>query len=289
MQASGAHGAPSQTWRPSVLLTVDIGNTQTTLGLFDEAGSCRRQWRMASDKTDTADELHERLFGYFLMLGLRLGDVTHVALASVVPILTREWQYMLGHILKQEDVLVVDATRDCGIAIDMPDRRQVGADRIANAVAARDSYGAPVIVVDFGTATNIDVVDRKGAFRGGAIMPGLLLSASALFSQAARLSSVNMVAPAHALGDSTETAVQSGLVIGAAAQAEGLVRRIIDELRAEDSQLGKVTVVGTGGLAHEISGVTDMFDAIDCDLTVRGIYRIWAHRNQKRRASQRDR
>lgn len=142
-----------------MLLTVDIGNTQTTLGLFNEAGQLLRQWRMASDKTDTADELHERLFGYFLMLGLDLADVRHVAIASVVPVLTREWHYMLGHILEQEDVLTVDATRDCGIKVAMPDPRQVGADRIANAVAARASYGAPVIVVDFGTATNIDVVD----------------------------------------------------------------------------------------------------------------------------------
>ena len=263
-----------------MLLTVDIGNTQTTLGLFNEAGQLLRQWRMASDKTDTADELHERLFGYFLMLGLDLADVRHVAIASVVPVLTREWHYMLGHILEQEDVLTVDATRDCGIKIAMPDPRQVGADRIANAVAARASYGAPVIVVDFGTATNIDVVDGCGAFRGGAIMPGLMLSARALFSQAARLSSVSLVVPAHALG--TDTAVQSGIVIGAAAQAEGLVRRIVGELRAEDPGLSKVPIVGTGGLVREIARATNLFDALDPDLTVRGIYQIWEHRAKKR-------
>ncbi len=266
-----------------MLLTVDIGNTQTTVGLFDAHGVCQREWRMASDHTDTADELHERLFGYFLMLGLSLDDVTDVALASVVPILTREWQYMLSNILKAEDVLLVDASRDCGIAIHMPDPRQVGADRIANAVAARASYGAPVIVVDFGTATNIDVVDGTGAFRGGAIMPGLQLSADALFSRAAKLSSVGLVVPKHALGDSTETAVQSGIVIGAAAQAEGLVRRIVGELRAENPGLGKVTVVGTGGFSREIARATDIFDELDPDLTVRGIYQIWEHRAQKRR------
>jgi len=265
-----------------VLLTVDIGNTQTTLGLFGKTGKLLRQWRMASDKTDTADELHERLFGYFLMLGLDLADVKHVAIASVVPVLTREWHYMLGHILEQEDVLTVDATRDCGIKIAMPDPRQVGADRIANAVAARASYGAPVVVVDFGTATNIDVVDGNGTFRGGAIMPGLMLSARALFSQAARLSSVSLVVPTHALGVDTETAVQSGIVIGTAAQAEGLVRRIVDELRAEDPELGRVPVVGTGGLVREIARATELFDALDPDLTVRGIYQIWEHRAKKR-------
>ena len=126
-----------------MLLTVDVGNTQTTLGLFDERGQLARQWRMASDRTDTADELHERLFGYFLMLGLRLEDVTDAAVASVVPILTQEWQYLLTNLLRAQDVLIVDARRDCGIAVDMPDPTQVGADRIANAIAAKGSYGAP--------------------------------------------------------------------------------------------------------------------------------------------------
>ena len=195
-----------------MLLTVDVGNTQTTLGLFDEGGELVVQWRMATDRTDTADELHERLFGYFLMLGMKMESVTDVAISSVVPILSQQWSYMMTNVLKAEDVLMVDATRDCGIAVGIPDPRQVGADRIANAVAARDSYGPSTIVVDFGTATNIDVVDKTGTFRGGVIMPGLLLSANSLFERAAKLSSVPLVAPEHALGVSTECAVQSGIV-----------------------------------------------------------------------------
>lgn len=265
-----------------MLLSVDVGNTQTTLGLFTADGGCRRQWRMASRRTDTADELHERLFGYFLMLGLDLSDVTDVAIASVVPMLTREWTDMMTRILNKEDVLVVDATRDCGITIAMPDPHQVGADRIANAVAARTTYGSPVIVVDFGTATNIDVVDGRGRFRGGAIMPGLMLSAGALFSHAAQLASVSLVAPERTLGTTTETAVQSGIVIGAAAQVEGLVARIQRELRDEDPTLGPCRVVGTGGLAEEIAKATDLFDTLDPDLTIRGIQQIWRHRAQKR-------
>lgn len=224
-----------------MLLTIDVGNTQTTLGLFSQGGVCQRQWRMATDRTDTADELHERLFGYFLMFGLTLGSVTDVAISSVVPILTQEWQYMMANVLNAEDVLLVDASRDCGIVVDMPDPHQVGADRIANAVAALETYGPSTIVVDFGTATNVDVVDARGAFRGGVIMPGLLLSANSLFSRAAKLSSVPLVAPDHALGETTETAVQSGIVIGAAAAAEGLVARIREELGEPDA-----TVVGTG-------------------------------------------
>ena len=159
--------------------------------------------------------------------------------------------------------------------IDMPDPTQVGADRIANAVAARLTYGAPVIVVDFGTATNIDVVDAAGSYRGGAISPGLMLSAAALFSRAAKLSSVPIEAPAHALGETTEAAVQSGIVVGAAAQAEGLVARIKREL-----DIPNAPVVGTGGLARTVSAATDLFSAVDPDLTLRGIREIWLHRQR---------
>lgn len=252
-----------------MFLAIDVGNTQSTLGLFDEGGSLVRGWRMATNATDTSDMLHSRLWGYFGKDGLSLSDVTDAGVASVVPALERAWRRCLethlGH-----DPLVVRAGHDCGMEIAMPNPRQVGADRIANAVAARGTYGAPVIVVDFGTATNIDVVDASGAYRGGAISPGLMLSAGALFSRAAKLASVPIEAPAHALGDSTEAALQSGLVIGAAAQAEGLVARIKAELDAPDA-----TVVGTGGLARTVGAATDLFDAIDPDLTLRGIREIW--------------
>lgn len=295
-----------------MFLAVDIGNTQTTLGLFDtvasEVGaqargtmpdaarsaapeaersgttpSAVRQWRMATSRTDTSDSLHARLYSYFHMFGMRLEDVDEIAIAGVVPLLTTSWQVLARDIVHHEP-LVVDARRDCGIEVAMPHPDQVGADRIANAVSARATYGAPVIVVDFGTATNIDVVDAQGRFRGGAIMPGLLLSANALFERAAKLSSVPLVAPPRALGDTTETAVQSGLIIGAAVQAEGIVRRIEAELRAEDPEMGHVTVVGTGGYSATIAEATDIFDALDPDITIRGIYEIWQHRAEKRAA-----
>ena len=152
----------------------------------------------------------------------------------------------------------------------MPHPERVGADRIANAVAARDRYGSPVVVVDFGTATNIDVVDDSGAYRGGAISHGLMLSENALFERAAKLSSIPIEAPASALGDDTESAVQSGLVIGAAAQAEGLVARILQE-----PGIGGAKIIATGGLAKTVSVATDVFDVVDPELTLRGIYLIW--------------
>lgn len=266
-----------------MFLSVDVGNTQTTIGLFELEGELVRQWRMATDRTDTADQLHERLYGYFQMYDLSLSSVAYAAIASVVPILAQSWQRMVRMGL-DIDPLMIDATRDCGIAINMPDPRQVGADRIANALAGITTYGAPVIIVDFGTATNIDVVDHTGAFRGGAIMPGLLLSANSLFSRAAKLSSVPLVMPPHALGDSTETAVQSGIVIGAATQIEGLVERIQRELAAEGENIPRATVVGTGGYSETIAEATDIFDALDADITIRGIYQIWAHAVEKHNA-----
>ena len=252
-----------------MFLAVDVGNTQSTLGLFDEAGELVRGWRMSTTATDTSDMLHSRLWGFFMKDGLSLADVTDAGVASVVPALERAWrrclEVHLGH-----DPLVVRAGENYGMQVAMPNPRQVGADRIANAIAARTTYGAPVIVVDFGTATNIDVVDEGGAYRGGAISPGLMLSAGALFSRAAKLASIPIEAPERALGDSTEAALQSGLVIGAAAQAEGLVARIRAELGAPNA-----TVVGTGGLARTVARATTLFDAIDPDLTLRGIREIW--------------
>lgn len=176
---------------------------------------------------------------------------------------------------------VVAPSDHCCIPINMPYPTQVGADRIANAVEAKEKYGAPVIVVDFGTATNIDVVDGLGQYRGGCIAPGLMLSASALFAHAAKLASIPVQVPPAPIGDTTEHALQSGLVLGVASQAEGLVARIKAQLATECSdETGRKAalecpVVATGGLSRIINEATDVFTDIDGDLTLRGIYRIW--------------
>lgn len=258
-----------------MFLSIDVGNTQTTIGLFADDGAFDHGWRLATDRADTSDALRERLYGYFTMDGRDLKSVTDAAIASVVPVLSRAWFRCMQKTLGCDPMLIGPETPHI-IPVDMPSPTTVGADRIANAVAAIRTYGAPVIVVDFGTATNIDVVDRKGSFRGGTIAPGIMSSANALFSRAAKLSSVPIKAPAHALGDTTETAVQSGLVIGAAAQAEGLVRRIKAELGIEDAP-----VIATGGLARTVSEATDLFTAIDSDLTLRGIRQIWLGNRQE--------
>ena len=279
-----------------MFLAIDVGNTQTTLGLID-GNEVLHHWRVKTDRDDTADELHAQLRDLFCLRGLDLSCVDAAAVASVVPILEKMWELALVDALgAQPDI--VRGNKDCCLPIAMPYPEQVGPDRIANAVEARDTYGAPVIVVDFGTATNIDVVDALGRYRGGCIAPGLMLSASALFSHAAKLASTPIEVPGAAIGDTTEHAIQSGLVLGVAAQAEGLVARIKEQLarEADGAACGQETaatdadtraqerrralacpVVATGGLSPVISQATDVFDAVDMDLTLRGIWRIWQH------------
>ena len=273
----------AQTREPRMILSIDVGNTQTTIGLIED-GEVRHRWRLKTDRDDTSDELHARLRDFLGLRDLSLGYVDAAAVASVVPVLTIMWRIALEDALGETPFLV-RGSRDCCMPIAMPYPEQVGADRIANAVEARDTYGAPAIVVDFGTATNIDVVDGSGRYRGGCIAPGLMLSASALFAHAAKLASTPIEVPPAAIGDTTEHAIQSGLVLGVAAQAEGLVARIRSQLAEEADDIEARTaaltcpVIATGGLSRIIGTATDVFDEVDMDLTLRGIWRIWQHHN----------
>ena len=250
-----------------MLLAIDMGNTQTALGLFDE-NELVRSWRMPTDRSFTADELHVRLLGYLQMYGLPIDCIDAVAFAGVVPQLSREWRMAAERIALR--TIAVGPDTAAATKLHAPNPSEVGADRIANAVAAEKYYGAPSIVVDFGTATNIDVVDRDGYYIGGAIAPGIRISMDALVARAAQLASVPLEAPAHAIGSNTIEAVQNGIVVGAAAMAEGLVARIKAELEAPDAY-----VIATGGLASVVARSTDAFDAVDPTLTLRGIQEIY--------------
>lgn len=250
-----------------MLLAIDMGNTQTALGLFDN-DELVHSWRMPSDRTFTKDELHLRLYGYFKKDGLSLDSVDAIAFAGVVPQLMREWQ---GVAQALGASLIAIGPKTAGVtSVKSENPSEVGADRIANATAAAQLYGAPSIVVDFGTATNIDVVDADGAYIGGCIAPGVRISLDALTARAAKLASVPLEAPEHAIGRDTVQAVQSGTVVGAAAMAEGLVARIKQELNAPDA-----CVIATGGLAGVVATATDAFDIIDPQLTIKGIYEIY--------------
>lgn len=249
-----------------MVLAVDMGNTQTALGLFD-GSELVHSWRMPTDRTFTKDEINVRLQGYFRMYGLDLACVDAIAFAGVVPQLTREWEGVARQLGSAFLAVGRDTAAVTSVKADNP--LEVGADRIANAVAAAAFYGSPAIVVDFGTATNIDVVDAQGSYIGGTIAPGIRISMDALVARAAQLGSVSLEAPDHIIGRNTIEAVQNGIVAGTACMAEGLVARIKAELGAPDAR-----VIATGGLAGTVAQATDAFDIVDPLLTLRGICEI---------------
>ena len=244
-----------------MLLAIDMGNTQTAMGLFD-GDELVQSWRMPTDRSYTADEIHVRLMGFFKMYDLSLDAVDAIAFAGVVPQLSREWRAVADRIAA--DAIVIGPQTAAVTRLRAARPQAVGADRVANAVAAETFYGAPAIVVDFGTATNIDVIDEDGYYIGGAIAPGIRISMDALAARAAKLASVPLEAPEHAIGRDTEECIK------AAAMAEGLVARMKRELGREDA-----TVIATGGLAGIVADSTDAFDVVDGQLTIKGICEIY--------------
>jgi type III pantothenate kinase len=244
------------------LLAIDVGNTQTALGLF-EGGSLAKSWRLATEPQRTGDEL-----GIFLGGLLELSTLDGICMASTVPALIRSYEELAAQV--GATLLVLGPGTKTGIAIRYDDPREVGPDRIANAVAARERYGAPSIVVDFGTSTNFDVVSAAGEYVGGVVAPGIEVSMNALFERAARLVKVDFVAPETAIGKTTESALRSGLVYGFAGQVDGIAERIRAELDARGAPL-----IATGGLAELIESHSATISRIDPFLTLEGLRLVW--------------
>ncbi len=245
-----------------MLLAVDVGNTQTALGLYAGA-ELTDHWRLATERSTTADELGVVLNGL-----LDLDGVDGICLASTVPVLVREWE-ILASKWAQAPLLVVGPGVKTGIPIRYDDPREVGPDRIVNSVAAKERYGAPVIVVDFGTSTNFDVVSPEGEYVGGVLAPGIEISMDALFARAARLVKVDYAAPPTVIGKTTVGGLQSGLVYGFAGQVDGIVGRIREELGAE------APVVATGGLADLVAPHSRTIETVDPFLTLDGLRLVW--------------
>jgi type III pantothenate kinase len=245
-----------------MLLAVDVGNTQTALGLYRD-GELADHWRLATERSSTADELGVLLAG---LLDLEVVDA--ICLASTVPVLVREWEALAAKWANAR-LLVVGPGVKTGLPIRYDDPREVGADRIVNSVAAKASYGAPVVVVDFGTSTNFDVVSSDGEYVGGVIAPGIEISMDALFARAARLVRVDYAAPESVIGKTTVAGLQSGLVYGFAGQVDGIVGRIRTELGAE------APAVATGGLADLVAPHSQTIERVDPFLTLEGLRLVW--------------
>jgi type III pantothenate kinase len=246
-----------------VLLAVDVGNTQTVLGLF-EGEVLEGHWRISTHASLTIDELRLQVSGLLGLDGREFNEITQVVLSSVVPRLTLAWEDVAADACGCP-VLVVGPGIKTGMPIRYDNPHEVGADRIVNGVAALAAYGGPVIIVDFGTATTIDVVSEDGAYIGGVIAPGVETSAEALFSKAARLSKVDLEPPAKTIGTNTRESVQAGLLLGEAAMVDGLVRRVFLEIGRE------APVVATGGLAPRMAPLCETVVHVDVDLTLTGL------------------
>jgi type III pantothenate kinase len=246
-----------------VLLAVDVGNTQTVFGLFD-GDRLSEQFRVGTDRSHTGDELAVMLRAF-----VDLAALDGIVLCSSVPQLVHEYETFSGRWAKVT-LLVLGPGVPTGMAIRYDDPREVGPDRIANAVAARERHGAPAVVVDFGTSTNFDVVSAAGEFAGGVLAPGIEVSMDALFARAARLPKVPFEAPERVISQTTTAALQSGLVYGFAGQVDAIVDRIRAELEAPEAP-----VVATGGLAQLIAPHTRTIEHVDPWLTLEGLRLVW--------------
>jgi type III pantothenate kinase len=245
-----------------VLLAIDVGNTSTVFGLFDGA-ELTEHWRIATERHKSGDEL-----GALYRSFLDPARVDGISLSSTVPQLVRSYQEFAARYVSA-DLLEVGPGVKTGIPIRYDDPREVGPDRIANAVAAADGYGAPCIVVDFGTSTNFDVVSADGEYVGGVLAPGIEISMDALFARAARLRKIDFVEPETVIGKTTVAALQSGVVYGFAGQVDGIVDHIRGELGTD------APTVATGGLADLIAPHARTIESVDPFLTLHGLRLVW--------------
>jgi type III pantothenate kinase len=250
-----------------VLLAVDIGNTETTLGVFD-GQELKATWSLGTVINRTADEYASLLISLLRNRGLDSGDIDKIALCSVVPPLTAISEEMFQRYFDISP-LVVAAGVKTGVRICMDNPKEVGADRIADAAAAHHLYGGPLIIVDLGTATTFDTVSEKGEYIGGAIAPGMAAAAESMFQRAAMLPRVEMSRPDRVIGTNTIDAMKSGIVFGYVGLVEGMVARIQRELGV------KTKVIATGGYAELITKEAAVIDVVNPDLTLIGLRLVY--------------
>ena len=263
-----------------LLLAVDISNTGIKFGLYPFGGdTLRERWRVATVREKTVDEYAMLLISFCAHAGLRLESIADVIIASVVPQLTPVFQELAVQYLKRE-AIVVNHESDLGVGILVDNPWETGTDRIISVLAAHQIYGGPAIVIQFGTATSFDCVSSNGDFLGGAIAPGLGISAEALAQAASRLYQVELIPPPSALGTNTMHSMQSGIVYGHVGLVEGLVERLRGEIPGGE----RAKVIAHGGLAELMARVTPAIDVVDAHLILRGL-RIAYERIHARRGT----
>jgi type III pantothenate kinase len=250
-----------------MLLCIDVGNTNITLGLY-EGETLGPRWRLATDHERMPDEFILQLLGLLAHSGIDRENVDGAAIASVVPTLTGRWVEVCRRGLNR-DPLVVDGTVETGVRILYDEPGSVGADRVVDAVAAYRLYGGPACIVDFGTATTFDAISPGGDYLGGAIAPGIGIAAEALFQRAAMLPRVELARPPSAIGRNTTHSMQSGLLFGYVSLVEGMVARFREELGPDTK------VIGTGGLAEVIARETEVLQILAPWLTLDGLRMVY--------------
>ena len=250
-----------------MLLVVDVGNTQTHFGAYD-GDRLVEHWRFATVRESTSDELGAALRNLLALRALGFEDIEASIVSSTVPALRPEWQEMAARYLGHEMPVVGPGVKT-GMSIRIDNPRELGADRLVNAVAAYDAVGGPCVVVDLGTALTFDVVSAGGEYLGGIIAPGVEISMEALTARAAAIPRIDLDPPRTLIGKGTVDAIRSGVIYGFAAQVDGIITRLREEL-------GEATeAIATGGLAHAIVPFCDTLEAVDDELTLRGLRLIW--------------
>ncbi|WP_203226022.1 type III pantothenate kinase [Bacillus kwashiorkori] len=255
-----------------MILVLDVGNTNIVLGVYEEE-TLKYYWRIGTNRNKTEDEFGMLIKSLFEHKGLSFSDIKGIIISSVVPPIMYALEKMCEKYFKINPVLV-GADLDLGLKVNYDNPREVGADRIVNAVAAIEEYGCPLIIVDFGTATTYCYINEAGEYLGGAIAPGINISTEALYMKAAKLPRIEIVKPENIIGKNTVQAMQAGIVYGYVGQVDGIVSRMKQQGNDEP------TVIATGGLAPLIGKESETIDIVDPFLTLKGLHLIYK-RNMK--------
>lgn len=251
-----------------MLLAIDIGNTQTVIGLFEKE-KMLASWRMVTPRYETSDEIASSVFSFLKNSDFKPKEINRIVISCVVPRIIDEVMKMSRKYFNR-DPLIISSKVKSDLVIKYDNPLEIGADRIANSVAAKEIYGYPLIVVDFGTATTFDILSPKGEYIGGVIAPGIDISSEALFNYAAKLSKVDINWPEMVVGNNTNDSVRSGILYGFLGQVDFIIDRIIEEQKSKGIEF-KPKVIATGGLGFLMDGKSKWIEVNDPDLTLKGL------------------